>query len=123
MAKYKFLNLNPLGKREQDCVCRAISLALNEDYYTIESKLNLIGNLFDCEELCVCCYKHLLDYVYGLDRIEEYRGHTIEEFANHNPYGVFLVRVSGHLTCVIDNKIVDTWDCRNEIVDLIWKVC
>lgn len=123
MADYKFLNLNPLGKREQDCVCRAISLALNEDYRCIEHKLELIGELFECEELCVCCYKHLLDYVYSLQRIEEYQGHTIEEFANHNPYGVFLVRVNGHLTCVIDNKIVDIWDCRNEIVDIVWKVC
>ena len=36
MARYKFLNLNPLGELEEDCVCRAISLALNEDYYVIQ---------------------------------------------------------------------------------------
>lgn len=123
MAKYKFLNLNPLGKREQDCVCRAISLALNEDYYSTENKLVLVGELFDCEELCVCCYKHLLDYVYELDRIEEYRGYTIEEFANLNPYGKYLVRVDGHLTCVINGIIHDIWDCSKEIIDIIWVVC
>lgn len=123
MADYKFLNLNPLGKREQDCVCRAISLALNEDYYIIQHKLELVGELFECEDLCVCCYKHLLDYVYGLKRIEEYQGYTIEEFADRNPYGVFLVRVSGHLTCVIQNKIMDIWNCSNEIVDIVWQVC
>lgn len=122
MARYKFLNLNPLGKREEDCVCRAISLALDEDYYIIENKLHLIGELFECEELCVCCYKFLLDNIYNLDRIEEYQGYTIEEFANSNCYGKYLVRVEGHLTCVIDNVCYDIWDCRDKIVDLIWKV-
>ena len=123
MARYEFLNLNPLGKKEEDCVCRAISLALDEDYYFIQDKINIIGDLFDCEELCVCCYKFLLDNVYHLERIEEYQGHTIEEFADSNPYGKYLIRVEGHLTCVIDNVCYDIWDCRDKIVDIVWKVC
>lgn len=43
MAEYRFLNVNPLGKREKDCVCRAISLAMNMDYYNIKHKLELVG--------------------------------------------------------------------------------
>ena len=31
-------------------------------------------------------------------------------------------RVEGHLTCVIDNHIMDIWDCRDKIVDLVWEV-
>lgn len=120
--KYKFLNLQPLGHREEDCVCRAISLAVNEDYYTIQHKLDLIGDLFDCEELCVCCYKHLLDSVYELERYESYQGMTIEEFLNLNPKGTFIIRVQGHLTCGIDGVLYDIWDCRNKIVDIVWKV-
>lgn len=30
-----------------------------------------------CEELCVCCYKHLLDSVYNLNRYESFQGMTI----------------------------------------------
>nr|DAL91365.1 MAG TPA: hypothetical protein [Caudoviricetes sp.] len=120
--KYKFLNLQPLGRKEEDCVCRAISLGLDEDYYTIQHKLELIGDLFDCEELCVCCYKHLLDNVYELERYESYQGMTIEEFLNLNPKGTFIIRVQGHLTCGIDGVLYDIWDCRNEIVDIVWKV-
>ena len=123
MAKYKFLNLNPLGEIEQDCVCRAISLALQQDYYIVEHKLHLIGDLFDCDGLCVCCYKHLLDYVYELDRIEEYQGYTIETFANYHSCGTFLIRIDGHLTCLIDGEIYDIWDCTKEAIDLVWKVC
>lgn len=122
MARYEFLNINPLGEIEEDCVCRAISLALQEDYYVIQNKLNLVGNLFDCTSLCVCCYKFLLDNVYNLDRIEEYQGYTIEEFAKNNPLGTFIIRIEGHLTCLIDNTCYDLWDCRNKMIDLIWKV-
>ena len=122
MARYKFLNLNPLGLREQDCVCRAISLALNEDYYTIKRKLELVGELFECEQLCVCCYKFLLDNVYNLDRIEECQGMTVNEFADFFPQGVYIIRVDGHCTCVIDTQLLDIWNCGNEIVDIVWKV-
>lgn len=122
MARYKFLNLNPLGLREQDCVCRAISLALNEDYYIIERKLELVGELFECEKLCVCCYKFLLDNVYNLDRIEECQGMKVYEFADFFPHGIYIVRVDGHCTCVINNQILDTWNCGDEIVDIAWKV-
>ena len=122
MARYQFLNVNPLGEIEEDCVCRAISLALDEDYYKIQEKLYLVAKLFECESLSVCCYKYSLDDVYDLKRIEEVRGMTIEEFANYFPIGIFIVRVEGHLTCVIDNHIMDIWDCRDKIVDLVWEV-
>jgi hypothetical protein len=122
MARYKFLNLNPLGKRELDCVCRAISLGVDEDYYKVQHKLSLIGDLFECEKLCVCCYKHLLDNVYNLERIEGYHGFTINEFLEHEPYGTFIIRVDGHLTAAIDSVVYDLWDCRDETVDIVWRV-
>lgn len=122
MSKYQFLNLNPLGNLEEDCVCRAISLALNEDYYTIEEKLCLVGKLFDCEQLCVCCYKFLLDEVYGLDRLEEFSGMTISEFSECCPNGTFLIRIDNHLTCMRDGVVFDIWNCTSKEIRLIWKV-
>lgn len=120
MIRYRMLNLNPLNEIENDCVCRAISLGLDEDYYKIQEKIELIGQLFECDSLCVCCYQHLLDNVYGLERIKGFKGMTVNQFASCNFRGAYLVRVDGHLTCVIDGKIYDTWDCSNEIVDIIW---
>ena len=122
MAKYNFLNLNPLGELEEDCVTRAIALALCEDYYTIKRKLELVAELFECEKLCVCCYKFLLDEVYGLDRIEEYAGFTIEEFSQDYKQGVYLIRVDNHLTTLVNDTLYDIWDCRNEIIRIIWVI-
>ena len=85
--------------------------------------MQLVGELFDCEFLCVCCYKFLLDSVFNLDRIEEFRGMTVGEFADTCPVGIYIIRVEGHCTCVIDGVIHDIWNCENEIVDLVWQVC
>ena len=119
---YKFKNVNPLGKRELDCVTRAISLALNKDYYDVKNDLCLVAQLFKCEKLCVCCYKYLLDYVYGLQRIEEVQGLTIYDFAHLYHEGTYIVRVKGHLSCVIDGYCYDTWDCTSEVIDIVWQV-
>ena len=120
--RYKFLNINPLNKKEQDCVCRAISLACKKDYYEVKNDLNLVGELFKCEKLCICCYKYLLDYVYGLERIEEFQGFLIKDFLSLNKTGTYIIRVNGHLTCAIDGICYDIWDCTGETVDIIWKV-
>lgn len=122
MARYDFLNLNPLNELENDCVTRAIALVLSEDYNLIKRKLELVAELFECEKLCVCCYKFLLDEVYGLERIEEYAGVTIEEFSYYHPNGIYLIRTDNHLTTLIDNVVYDIWDCREEEVRIVWVV-
>lgn len=120
--QYKFLNVNPLSLREKDCVCRAIKAALDLDYYYVLEKLNQVADLFECDTLCVCCYKFLLDSVFCLKRIEEYHGETIESFVNMHPTGTYIIRVQGHLTHCKDGVLLDTWDCRDEIVDIVWEV-
>lgn len=96
--------------------------AVGEDYYTIQHRLHLVAELFDCEMLCVCCYKFLLDDVYKLDRLDEYSGMTINEAAKHLRKGTFLIRVDGHLTILRDGCIEDIWDCGEEIVRVIWCI-
>lgn len=122
MSKYQFYNINPLDKIEEDCVCRAISGALDLCYYEIQHKLELVGDLFDCESLCVCCYKFLLDEVYCLERIEEFSGMTIRDFLEINPYGTYIIRCDGHLTHARDGVLLDTWDCSNMEIRIIWVV-
>lgn len=119
---YEFYNVNPLGEIEEDCVCRAISGALNENYYSVQSKLQLIGALFECEFLCESCYRYLLDYYYGLKRIESFKGMKIHEFAEMFNQGTYIIRVDGHLTFIQNGILKDIWDCSNETVDVVWRV-
>lgn len=47
---------------------------------------------------------------------------TVNDACHRYPHGTLLVRVNGHLTTIIDGVIHDTWDCGNELVDIIWLV-
>lgn len=118
---YKFYNANPLGDIEQDCVCRAISKATEIPYRSIEEKLELIGELFECEKLCVCCYHHLLEKVFGLKQ-KFANGKTVKEIAKEFPENRVLIRISGHLTCAINGIVYDIWDCTEEPADIFWIV-
>lgn len=121
MTDYKFYNANPLGELEQDCVCRAISTATNIDYRKIEHKLQLIGELFECEKLCVCCYHHLLEAVFGL-KPKFANGKTVREVAKSYPNDILIIRIEGHLTMSDCGTVYDIWDCTQEPADIFWVV-
>ncbi|MBR5223795.1 MAG: hypothetical protein IKV81_06505 [Clostridia bacterium] len=121
MARFVFYNRNPDGERESDCVTRAISFALDKDYSSIRKKLHHSARLNGCDKLCVCCYRLLLESVFGLQAIN-CRNMTINDFATLNPMGTYILRIDGHLTCLKNGTVYDIWDCRNEEVTDAWFV-
>lgn len=122
MGKFIYWNQNPMDLTEPDCVCRAISLATGIDYYRVEEMLSMVGDYYCCEDLCVSCYSHLLSNIFGFPKVEEVDGLTIEQFCDEFPQGIFLVRVDGHLTTVLNSHIIDIWDCSQEIITDVWRV-
>ena len=121
MSKFRYYNLNPNGDKVSDCVTRAITLASGLPYAKIRQKLRLTARLLDCEKLCPTCYGFLIQEVLG--GIPKNCDNTsVGEFADLNFKGTYLVRIQGHLTCILDNTIYDIWDCRSKICDLAWKI-
>lgn len=118
---YKYYNGNPLGEIENDCVCKSISRAMSMDYYNVEEKLYLIAQLFECDELCVCCYKHLLENVFGLVP-KMANGATVSDISRAYRDDVVLIRIDGHLTVSEYGVVYDLWDCTHEIADVYWIV-
>lgn len=119
--KYRYFNANPLNRKEKDCVCRAISRALRLSYDEVEYKLALIGELFDCDKLCVRCYAHLLEEVFGLQPHYAH-GKTVKELARKYPRQTIIIRLDGHLTVVENGVLYDTRNCRNAVADMFWIV-
>lgn len=119
--KFIYHNINPDGDREQDCVTRAISLCCNLPYSTVRSKLYHTSKLLDCEKLCVCCYKFLIEEVLKCRRVN-CDGMRVGDFAYNYPNGTYLVRMDGHISSVINGDLWDTWDCRDRIVTDAWEV-
>lgn len=121
MAKLIYYNRNPDGNKESDCVTRAISLASGLPYSSVRKKLYHMSELLNCEKLCVCCYRHLLDDIFKYPRVE-CEGYTVEEFADMHPQGSYLVRMSGHITTIIDGNIWDIFNCGKELCTDAWLV-
>lgn len=117
---FKYINLNPNQLEENDCVCRAISLASGCDYEDIQDKLYYVSKLLDCDELCPCCYRFLIENVFEFQP-EYCHGLTVGEFAQEHPYGVYLVRIPEHLTTIVDGAINDIWDSSEFLCDLAWR--
>ena len=116
-----YYNASPNGQKRNDCVVRALSLALDLDYFDVEDLLIEIGDYYECEELCVCCYKYLLQNIIGLKPYDG-QGRTVDEIVEENPECVLIIRVEGHLTCAIRGAIYDIFNPGDMIVDRYWIV-
>jgi hypothetical protein len=121
MANFRYYNVSPDGEHKNDCVTRAISLASGMPYAETRKKLRSVATLFDCERICMSCYKHLIENVLYCKPLD-CDGMTVEEFADMHPYGVYLVRMNQHISCIIDNTIYDIFDCREHLLTNAWQV-
>lgn len=117
---FVYYNANPSKKHTGDCVVRAISVATNIPYKIIENKLYYTGKLLECDPLCLNCYTFLLDKYFNFPKVYA-KGLTIKEFADIHSKGIYLVRVKGHLSVVYDSRIIDIWDCSDEIITDAWQ--
>lgn len=121
LEDYIYYNRNPNKDIDIDCVVRAISLALNLDYYKVEDMLFNVGYCFECEELEVQCYSYLLERVLDF-KVYDAENKTVSQIAEEYPDSTLLIRIEGHLTCAIDGIVYDIWDCTNEIADRYWII-
>lgn len=118
---YKYYNHNPQGWKIPDCVIRAISLALNIDYYEVVKMLHLNANELHCDCLNVQCYEKLLDYDFNLPHYHSY-GLTAQEIAEEFSDRIVLLRMEGHLSVAIFGDILDIWNCSQEEITDFWLV-
>lgn len=116
---FKYYNINPDGKRESDCVCRAISLATDTNYKDVEKMLKDNGVCFNCEKLNVDCYSHILD---GAGFKKYFTNKTVAQLAKENPEKILLIRLEGHLTCCKYGCCYDIWNCTKEPATEYWII-
>lgn len=121
MASFRYYNVSPDGEHKNDCVTRAISLACNMPYAETRKKLRCVATLFDCERICMSCYKHLIENVLYCKPLD-CDGMTVEMFADMHPSGIYLVRMEQHISTIIDNTIYDIFDCRDHLLTNAWEV-
>ena len=122
MRRYKYYNRNPDRLHLKDCVCRAISTATDLCYEAVHNLLEISAAEFNCDELCVCCYHHLLEDILCYPRFNCDFARDVGSIAESYPHNNLIIRVNEHLTCAINGTVLDIWDCSDELVDCYWIV-
>ena len=115
---YKYNNANPYNRHIDDCVIRALSTLTDRSWKEVFDELSELasqeGYMFDN----VVFVEDYLDDKYPR---ECHYSKTVGEFAEEHPYGRYAVTMNGHITAVIDGKIVDTF-YPNKIMRCAWRI-
>lgn len=116
---FEYYNANPHNLLIDDCVLRSISVAEGITWRECQEKLSYLANekamlLNDVEFV-----EEYLDERYPRECCNNM---TVVEFAKECPKGHYVVTMNGHITAIIDNVIVDTFDCSDRIMWCCWKI-
>lgn len=118
--KFQHYNPNPTERNVGDCTVRALSKALGQDWEKTYVGLCLEGFLLGDMPSSNAVWGTYL-------RRNGYRRNlapddiTVSEFSDSNPNGTYILALSGHVVCVVDNVLYDSWDSGNEIVLYFWQ--
>ena len=118
---YIYYNQNPHNLTLPDCVAKAISRALEIDYFDVVMMLYQNGRFNECDDLCVACYSKLLTHDFKLPCFYG-NGRTVAEISEDFYDKILLLRIDQHLTTSRYGTIEDIWDPSYEIVDRFWVV-
>lgn len=112
-------NPNPKNQRVGDCSVRAVSKALDTSWEDAYISLCAEGLLYHDMPSA--------NYVWGMylrkNGFEQKvipsicpQCITVGEFAEQHPYGTYVVATQGHVVCIEDGNVYDSWDSSGEVV-------
>lgn len=129
MVEFKYYNANPMDNETNDCVIRAImtynygevnNLELNKIYYNnIYMTLSRYGMK---KFLMINDEKNYMEFLkdMGLKEYKCYKNVNVDDLDRFFGQGDMIINLKGHLTCMRDWCIYDTFDCRNELVESVF---
>lgn len=121
-------NANPKNKKTGDCVLRAISTALGQDYWkTLDEMVEVTKKTgyYMSEKEGYTAYLKSKGYsMQKMPRKWDNTRYTVEEFADElvKPGYNYLIKVAHHLTCLKDKTLYDTWNCGHKSVGNYWII-
>ena len=129
---YTYLNLNPKGKFDGDCVIRAIALATNQaweqtvrDLTELGIKKGLVCNdkklypLYLKEKRFIECKEPRDCFNYKMSVKDWLKGEKLDDI-------IIVANVgSHHITCIKNGSVHDIWNCSTQTMHKYWykKVC
>lgn len=111
-------NSNPFNKHVGDCVIRAISLALDQDWDTTYLEIMSQGfGMKDMPSSNAVWGQYLKNKGYKRHIIPDEcpNCYTVSDFAKDHLVGTYILGTGTHVVTVKDGSYYDTWDSGNEI--------
>lgn len=118
------LNKNPKANLVGDCVVRALSLALDQDWDT--TYMGVVTKGFEMKDMpssnavwgAYLKHNGFKKYVIPDECPDCY---TIEDFCEDHPQGLYVLATGTHVVTAIDGSFYDTWDSGSEIPIYFFK--
>lgn len=106
-----------------DCTVRAICKATGKDWGEVYLSLCIQGYLngdLPNANACWGAYLRSLGYRRYIMPDTCPDCYTVGKFADEHPRGTYILALSGHVVCVQDGTIYDSWNSENEIPLYYW---
>lgn len=124
MAEFVYFNPNPRNKKVDDCVVRAIAAVSEQDWDSVYTGLVFQGFVLKNMPSSNSVWREYLKSK-GFIRRNIPNScpacYTVEQFADDHPVGAFVLGTGTHTVAIIDGKVYDTWDSRDEVPDYYFK--
>lgn len=123
MASFVEYNPNPLHRRVGDCVVRAISKATGDSWDRTYVGICLQGFIEkDMPDANKVWGHYLVKKGFKREKLPDYydKNYDVDDFARENPRGTYILAIEGHVVCIQDGKIYDTWFSGDEHPAYVW---
>lgn len=116
-------NLNPYKRRVGDCVVRALSKALDQSWDETYTGVCLQGFIEkDMPDGNRVWGDYLIKKGFVRDKLDGKfpADYDVEDFARDYNKGTYILAIDGHVVCIKDGNIFDTWFSGEEHPDYVW---
>jgi len=123
VSSWIYYNPSPVGRNVGDCSVRAIAKALNTDWETAYALTALNGYLMgDMPSSDSVLGSVLRQHGFYREAIPNTCPdcYTAEDFCRSHPVGTFVLFFGGHVACVQNGRLFDSWDSSGEIPVYYW---
>lgn len=118
-----FYNANPMGRRVNDCTIRAISRATGRSWDETYRELSLYAQaLAVMPDDVFYIDAYLNEHFEKIFLCKRNNKLTVGDFIERNPYGTYLITMNGHITCVEDGVIYDTFNPSDRFIWGVYRV-
>lgn len=122
---YVNYNANPQQKQVGDCVIRAISTVLNQEWERTYIELAIQGFMMsDMPSSDSVWNEYLKSKALTRHIVPDTcpNCYTVRRFADEHQEGHYLVFVGQHVVAVVDGDYIDTWDSGDRVPIYYWEV-